>query len=236
MEKIFYPANERGHSDLGWLQSDFSFSFGPWYNPEKVHFGMLRVLNDDTVAPAKGFGMHPHDNMEIITVMLSGTLEHRDNMGNIGQIKAGEVQVMSAGTGIMHSEYNPSKTEDAKLFQTWIFPKQRDIEPRYDQRSFTENLKVNELTTVVSGDKDASTLYINQDAAISFGDIEPANNITYTIKTPGNGAYVLQVEGESEIDGIVLNKRDALGVYNTGSFSIEAKSYSRLLIIEVPMR
>jgi len=236
MKKIFYPANERGHSDLGWLQSDFSFSFGPWYNPEKVHFGTLRVLNDDTIAPAKGFGMHPHDNMEIITVMLSGTLEHRDSMGNIGQIKAGEVQVMSAGTGIMHSEYNPSKTEEAKLFQTWIFPKQRDIEPRYDQRSFTENLKVNELTTVVSGDKDASTLYINQDAAISFGDFEPGNKITYTVKTPGNGTYVLQVEGESEIDGSTLNKRDAIGVYDTGSFTIDTKSFSRLLIIEIPMR
>jgi len=236
MKKVFYPAGERGHSDLGWLQSDFSFSFGPWYNPEKVHFGMLRVLNDDTVAGGMGFGMHPHDNMEIITVMLSGTLEHRDSMGNIGQIKAGEVQVMSAGTGIMHSEYNPSKTEPAKLFQTWIFPKERDIEPRYDQRSFTDNMKVNELTTVVSGDKDASTLFINQDAAISFGDIEGGKTVKYDIKVPGNGAYVLQVEGDSTVDGQALNKRDALGVYDTSSFTIDTKSQSRLLIIEVPMR
>lgn len=236
MKKVFYPAGERGHSDLGWLQSDFSFSFGPWYNPEKVHFGMLRVLNDDTVAGGMGFGMHPHDNMEIITVMLSGTLEHRDSMGNIGQIKAGEVQVMSAGTGIMHSEYNPSKTEPAKLFQTWIFPKERDIEPRYDQRSFTDNMKVNELTTVVSGDKDASTLFINQDAAISFGDIEGGKTVKYDIKVPGNGAYVLQVEGDSTVDGQVLNKRDALGVYDASSFTIDTKSQSRLLIIEVPMR
>jgi len=235
MKKIFYPASERGHSDLGWLQSDFSFSFGPWYNPEKVHFGALRVLNDDTVAPSKGFGMHPHDNMEIITVMLSGTLEHRDSMGNIGQIKAGEVQVMSAGTGILHSEYNPSSTEDAKLFQTWIFPRERDIEPRYDQRSFTDNLKLNELTTVVSGDANADTLFINQDAAISFGDFEAGKKVSYTIKTPGNGAYVLQVEGESEVDGSILNKRDAIGVYETGSFDIETKSQARILIIEIPM-
>ena len=236
MTKIFYPANERGHSDLGWLQSDFSFSFGPWYNPEKVHFGMLRVLNDDTVAGGMGFGMHPHDNMEIITVMLSGTLEHKDSMGNVGQIKAGEVQVMSAGTGIMHSEYNPSKTEEAKLFQTWIFPKKRDIAPRYDQKSFTDAMKLNELTTVVSGDKDADTLFINQDAAISFGDFEPGKKIQYDVKVPGNGAYVLQVEGESDVDGNVLNKRDAIGVYDTSSFTIETKSQSRLLIIEVPMR
>ena len=236
MKKILYPANERGHSDLGWLQSDFSFSFGPWYNPEKVHFGTLRVLNDDTIAPAKGFGMHPHDNMEIITVMLSGTLEHRDSMGNIGQIKAGEVQVMSAGTGIMHSEYNPSKTEEDKLFQTWIFPKERDIEPRYDQRSFTENMKVNELTTVVSGDKNASTLFINQDAAISFGDFEPEQTFVYELKTPGNGAYVLQVEGQSIIGEQSLGKRDALGVFDTASFTIQTESRSRFLIIEVPMR
>jgi redox-sensitive bicupin YhaK (pirin superfamily) len=236
MKKIFYPANERGHSDLGWLQSDFSFSFGPWYNPEKVHFGALRVLNDDTVGPAMGFGMHPHDNMEIITVMLSGTLEHKDSMGNVGQIKAGEVQVMSAGTGIMHSEYNPSETEQAKLFQTWIFPRQRNIEPRYDQKSFADAIKRNELTTVVSGDKDADTLYINQDAAISFGDFDADKQVTYTIKTPGNGAYVLQVEGESNVDGDVLNKRDAIGVYNTSSFTIETKSQSRLLIIEIPMK
>lgn len=236
MTKIFYPANERGHSDLGWLQSDFSFSFGPWYNPEKVHFGMLRVLNDDTVAGGMGFGMHPHDNMEIITVMLSGTLEHKDSMGNLGQIKAGEVQVMSAGTGIMHSEYNPSKTEEAKLFQTWIFPKNRDIKPRYDQKSFTDAMKLNELTTVVSGDKDADTLFINQDAAISFGDFEAGKKVQYDIKVPGNGAYVLQVEGESDVDGSVLNKRDAIGVYDTSSFTIETKSQSRLLIIEVPMR
>jgi len=236
MTKIFYPANERGHSDLGWLQSDFSFSFGPWYNPEKVHFGMLRVLNDDTVAGGMGFGMHPHDNMEIITVMLSGTLEHKDSMGNVGQIKAGEVQVMSAGTGIMHSEYNPSKTEEAKLFQTWIFPSKRDIKPRYDQKSFTDAMKLNELTTVVSGDKDAGTLFINQDAAISFGDFEAGKTVQYDIKVPGNGAYVLQVEGGSEVDGSVLNKRDAIGVYDTSSFTIETKSQSRLLIIEVPMR
>ncbi|MFB9841163.1 pirin family protein [Mucilaginibacter ginsenosidivorans] len=236
MTKIFYPANERGHSDLGWLQSDFSFSFGPWYNPEKVHFGMLRVLNDDTVAGGMGFGMHPHDNMEIITVMLSGTLEHKDSMGNVGQIKAGEVQVMSAGTGIMHSEYNPSKTEEAKLFQTWIFPSKRDIKPRYDQKSFTDAMKLNELTTVVSGDKDADTLFINQDAAISFGDFEAGKTVQYDIKVPGNGAYVLQVEGGSEVDGSVLNKRDAIGVYDTSSFTIETKSQSRLLIIEVPMR
>ena len=236
MKKVFYPANERGHSDLGWLKSDFSFSFGPWYNPEKVHFGTLRVLNDDQVSPGMGFGMHPHDNMEIITIMLSGTLEHRDSMGNVGQIKAGEVQVMSAGTGIMHSEYNPSKAEDAKLLQIWAFPKQMNIEPRYDQKSFTDNLKKNEMTTVVSGEAGSDALFINQDATFSIGDFDAGKQISYEIKKPGNGAYIFQIEGESNLDGSILNKRDAIGVYDTSSFTIETKSQSRLLIMEVPMR
>jgi hypothetical protein len=236
MKKVLHPANERGHSDLGWLKSDFSFSFGPWYSPEKVHFGVLRVLNDDQVSPTMGFGMHPHDNMEIITVMLSGTLEHKDSMGNVGQIKDGEVQVMSAGTGIMHSEYNPSKSEDAKLLQIWLFPKKMNIEPRYDQRSFTDSLKKNELTTVVSGEPGNDVLFINQDATFSIGDFDAGKQINYEIKKPGNGVFIFQIEGESGLDGSDLNKRDAIGVYDTSSFTIETKSPSRILIMEIPMR
>lgn len=235
MKTVLHKADSRGHANHGWLNAYHSFSFAGYHDPSRVHFGALRVLNDDTVAGGMGFGMHPHDNMEIITVMLSGTLEHKDSMGNVGQIKAGEVQVMSAGTGIMHSEYNPSKSEDAKLFQTWIFPKERNITPRYDQKSFADAMKHNELTTVVSGKKDSDTLYINQDAAISFGDFDAGKQVTYEIKVPGNGAYVLQVEGEAEVDGSVLNKRDAIGVYDTSTFTIETKSSSRLLIIEIPM-
>ncbi|MBS1531632.1 MAG: pirin family protein [Bacteroidetes bacterium] len=236
MKKVFHPAGERGSSDLGWLKSNFSFSFGPWYNPEKVHFGTLRVLNDDWIAPGMGFGMHPHDNMEIITLMLSGTVEHKDSMGNAGQIKAGEVQVMSAGTGIMHSEYNPSKSEDTTLLQIWLFPKKMNIQPRYDQKSFTDALKKNELTTVVSGEMGSDALYINQDATFSIGDFDAGKQISYEIKKPGNGAFIFQIEGESGLDGSDLNKRDAIGVYDTNSFTIETKSPSRILIMEIPMR
>lgn len=236
MKKVFHPANERGHSDLGWLKSNFSFSFGPWYNPEKVHFGTLRVLNDDQVSPTMGFGMHPHDNMEIITIMLSGTLQHRDSMGNIGDIKAGEVQVMSAGTGIMHSEYNPSKDEDSKLLQIWVFPKKMNIQPRYDQKSFIDALKKNELTALVSNEQNNGTLFINQDAIFSIGDFDAGQQVKYDIKIPGNGVYIFQIEGESDVEGSVLNKRDALGVYDINSLTIETKSPSRLLIMEIPMR
>ena len=235
MKKIFYPANERGHNDIGWLKANFSFSFGPYYNPDKIHFGALRVLNDDTIAAGKGFGSHPHDNMEIISIVLSGAMEHRDSMGNIGIIKAGEVQVMSAGTGIMHSEYNPSLTEETQALQIWLFPKQMNVEPRYDQKSFTNDLKPNKLTTVVSADKDGGALYINQDATFSIGDFDAGKHISYDIKLPGNGAYVFLIDGSVDIDHTLLNKRDALGVYDTSSFTIETKANSRLLIMEVPM-
>jgi quercetin 2,3-dioxygenase len=157
-------------------------------------------------------------------------------MGNIGTIKAGEVQVMSAGTGIMHSEYNPSTTEETQSLQIWVFPKQMNIEPRYDQKSFADALKQNELTTVVSNDKTGDALYINQDAIFSMGDFDAGKQIKYDIKIPGNGAYLFQLEGEVDVDGSILNKRDAIGVYDTSSFTIETKAPSRLLIMEVPMR
>ena len=235
MKKVFHPANERGHNDIGWLKANFSFSFGPYYNPEKVHFGALRVLNDDTIAAGKGFGSHPHDNMEIISIVLSGAMEHRDSMGNVGVIKAGEVQVMSAGTGIMHSEYNPSFTEETQALQIWLFPKKMNIEPRYDKKSFVNNLKENTLTTVVSPEKDGEALYVNQDTTFSMGDFDAGKQINYEIKQPGNGAYIFVIEGSADIDSTLLNKRDALGVYNTSSFTIETKAHSRLLIMEVPM-
>ena len=172
MEQIFYPANERGTNDLGWLKANFSFSFGPHYNPDRVHFGVLRVLNDDIIAARRGFGFHPHDNMEIITIPLKGALEHKDSMGNTGVISAGEVQVMSAGTGIEHSEYNHSHTEAANTLQIWLFPKERNIKPRYDQKSFTDVMKKNQLTTLVSPVKSDDTLWINQDATFSMGAFE----------------------------------------------------------------
>ncbi|MDB5135109.1 MAG: hypothetical protein JWP37_1712 [Mucilaginibacter sp.] len=236
MKKVFHPANERGHNDIGWLKANFSFSFGPYYNPEKVHFGVLRVLNDDIIGAGKGFGSHPHDNMEIITIPLFGALEHQDSMGNIGVVKAGEVQVMSAGTGIQHSEYNHSKTEAANTLQIWLFPKEMNIEPRYDQKSFINNLEINKFTTLVSPFESEDTLWINQDAIFSIGDFDAGQQINYEIKIPGNGAYIFLIEGQITIDGTDLNKRDALGVDDIGSITIETKSHSRILIMEVPMR
>ncbi|WP_428327798.1 pirin family protein [Mucilaginibacter sp.] len=235
MNQIFYPANERGSNDIGWLKANFSFSFGPYYNPDKVHFGVLRVLNDDIIAPGMGFGRHPHDNMEIITIPLEGALEHKDSMGNIGVITAGEVQVMSAGTGVEHSEYNHSKTEPSKTLQIWLFPKEENIKPRYDQKSFKEQMKLNELTTLISPEKSEDTLWINQDATFSMGEFEAGQTINYEIKTPGNGVYAFLLDGSVKINNTTLNKRDALGVYNTNSIIIEFQSQSRLLLMDIPM-
>ena len=235
MKTIFYPANERGTNDIGWLKANFSFSFGPYYNPKKMNFGVLRVLNDDIIAAGGGFGTHPHDNMEIITIPLKGALEHKDSMGNIGVIQAGEAQVMSAGTGVMHSEYNHSHTNDANTLQIWLFPKEMNIEPRYDQKNFTNKLKLNELTTLISPEKTSDTLWINQDATFSMGDFEAGETINYTMKTPGNGAYIFVIVGSAKINGQQLNKRDAIGVYDTGSLFIETEAFTRLLIMDIPM-
>lgn len=235
MKTIYYPANQRGKNDIGWLKANFSFSFGPYYDPDKVHFGALRVLNDDIIAAGAGFGSHPHDNMEIITIPIEGALEHKDSMGNIGVIHAGEVQVMSAGTGIVHSEYNHSQTEDANTLQIWLFPKERNIKPRYDQKDFNEVLKLNQLSTLISPQKSEDTLWINQDATFSMGDFEASQKINYAIKTPGNGVYIFIIEGTAKINGEVLNKRDAIGVYNTSSLIIETEALTRLLIMDIPM-
>jgi len=236
MKKTIHPANERGQNDIGWLKANFSFSFGPYYNPDRVHFGALRVLNDDIIAGGTGFGAHPHDNMEIITIPISGALEHRDSMGNTGVITAGEVQVMSAGTGIQHSEYNHSKTEDANTLKIWLFPKEMNIDPRYDQKSFIEDLKPNQFTTLVSPVKGGEALWINQDAIFSMGDFEPGQQVKYDIQIPGNGAYIFVIEGQIAVEGTDLNKRDALGVEDVSSFTLETLKQSRILIMEVPMR
>jgi len=236
MKQIIYPANERGFNDIGWLKANFSFSFGPYYNPDKERFGALRVLNDDIIAAGRGFGAHPHDNMEITTIVLQGALEHKDSMGNVGVINAGDVQVMSAGTGVTHSEYNPSSKEATQSLQIWIFPKERNIKPRYDQKSFAEALVHNQLITLISPDKNAKdTLWLNQDTTFSMGNFDAGQHVSYEMKTPGNGAYVFVLEGNVIIEGCSLNKRDATGVYDTSSFTIETNSETRLLIIEVPM-
>jgi len=236
MKTILHRENTRGHANHGWLDAHHSFSFANWYDPSRVHFGMLRVLNDDIVAAGQGFGMHPHNDMEIITIILEGALQHKDNMGNGSVIKPGDVQVMSAGTGVLHSEFNPSDKEKTNLFQLWIFPKEEGIKPRYDQKTYQAADRKNSVQTVASGFRKNGELYIHQDAAISLASVEKGNEISYTIAKPGNGAYIMLVNGSAEIAGEQLNRRDAIGVSETNSVSIKAAEDSELLIIDVPMK
>ena len=236
MKTIIQRANERGHADHGWLNAHHSFSFASWYDPAKVHFGMLRVLNDDIVAGGQGFGTHPHNDMEIITIILKGQLEHRDNMGNGSVIKRGDVQVMSAGTGVMHSEFNPSKDEEVNLFQLWIFPKEQGIKPRYDQKNFGFDGSVKGITTVASGFKRNGELYIHQNAAISVAEIGKNESVEYPVSKEGNGSYVMVIEGSVEINGELLSKRDAIGITEIEKFQIKSNDGAEVLIIDVPMQ
>jgi redox-sensitive bicupin YhaK (pirin superfamily) len=235
MNTIIHRAGERGHANHGWLDAHHSFSFAGWYDPAKVHFGMLRVLNDDVVAAGEGFGMHPHNDMEIITIILKGALEHRDNMGNGSVIKPGDVQVMSAGTGVMHSEFNPSDKETTNLFQLWIFPKEKGIKPRYDQKTFSVTDRHNKFQQVVSGKGQDGELYIHQDAAISLGNLDKNFSVNYPVSKEGNGAYLMVINGKVEIAGNILNKRDAIGISSVKEFSILAHEDSELMIVDVPM-
>ncbi|MEY4594971.1 MAG: hypothetical protein RIQ47_1381 [Bacteroidota bacterium] len=235
MKTIFHSSAERGHANHGWLNAHHSFSFAGWQDPSKVHFGMLRVLNDDEVAAGQGFGMHPHNDMEIITILLSGALQHRDNMGNGSVIRPGDVQVMSAGTGVFHSEFNPSQTESTRLFQLWIFPKEKNIPPRYDQKTFSVTDRESKIQTVASGFQKGEELYIHQDAAISLTKIPAGNSREYTVAKEGNGAYVMVVSGEASIGNEKAKNRDAVGIWDTPSFSITADTDTELLIIDVPM-
>src|SRR5436853_1439656 len=228
MKTIIHKADERGHADHGWLNAHHSFSFANWYDPSKVHFGLLRVLNDDIVAPGMGFGMHPHNDMEIITIILEGALQHKDNMGNGSVIKPGDVQVMSAGTGVMHSEFNPSATERTNLFQLWIFPKENGIKPRYDQKTFSTDERNNKVQVVASGFKSNGELYIHQDAALSLAKVEKGKQLSYKIAKEGNGAYIMVVNGKVNIANNLLSQRDAIGVWDTATVDIKADENSEL--------
>ena len=235
MKKTIYRSEERGYANHGWLEAKHSFSFASWFNPEKMNFGVLRVLNDDRVAPGAGFPTHPHDNMEIITIPLSGVLEHKDSMGNTAQIKTGEVQVMSAGTGVTHSEYNASDSEDLKLFQIWIFPNKRDVEPRYDQQYISSDLS-NEWQQIISPDQDATNMWIHQDAWLSMGQVDLGKSLTYKRKGKETGLYLMVIEGEVNVVDENLKKRDAIGIDSADEISIQASMDSKLLLIEVPMK
>lgn len=236
MKAIYYKASERGHANHGWLDAWHSFSFAGFQNPEKVHFGALRVLNDDMIIGGRGFGMHPHDNMEIVTIPLSGDLEHADSMGNKGAIGKGEVQVMSAGTGIHHSERNKNIDRALRLLQIWVFPKVKDIEPRYDQRAFPIEDRKNKFQTLVSPlSANDGGMGMNQDAWFSLTNLEQDKELTYTPKLSTNGVYAFVIEGEAEINGQVLSRRDALGISETNEILIKANTDSEILLIDVPM-
>jgi len=235
MKKIVHLANERGFADHGWLKAAHSFSFAQYYDPAKVHFGLLRVLNDDIVAPAMGFGMHGHDNMEIVTIPLKGILAHKDSLGSEGTITAGEVQIMSAGSGIRHSEFNGSASEAVNLLQIWVFPKERNIEPRYDQKRFDTELAQNRFQILVSPSEDEGALWINQNAVFAKGFFKSGGTYSYQVKHPGNGAYVFVIEGSIDLDSQLLARRDAVGVYDVERFDFEVKEDAQVLVIEVPM-
>jgi len=235
MQTILFKAIERGKADYGWLKANYYFSFAQYHNPQKVHFGALRVLNDDVVAGGGGFPTHAHDNMEIVTIPHTGALAHKDSSGGNGIIKAGDVQIMSAGSGVEHSEFNESKTEAVNLFQLWVFPKEKNITPRYDQRNFDVNDRKNKWQTVVSPIESDNALWINQDAKFSLATLLNGEALTFTNTFTGNGVFLVVIKGSVTVNEITLNSRDALGIYDTNSFDILATEDAELLAVEVPM-
>ncbi len=235
MNTILYKASERGHANHGWLNSYHSFSFGGYHDAKKVHFGALRVLNDDTVKGGFGFSKHPHDNMEIVSIPLSGDLQHQDSTGRNEIIRQGDVQIMSAGKGIAHSEMNANKDKEVKFLQVWVFPKEQDITPRYEQKTFAPESRKNAIQTVVAPD-DSSAVWINQDAWFSLASLDKDFNATYNFKGKGNGLYVFVIEGSVTVNGQELSKRDALGISETDAVTLTATANAEVLLIEVPMQ
>ena len=235
MKNVLHKADSRGKANHGWLKSYHSFSFASYQNHERTNFGVLRVLNDDVVSEAKGFGTHPHRNMEIISIPLEGDLQHMDNMGNATAIRQGDVQVMSAGTGIQHSEYNKNKDRPVKFLQIWIIPNKIDVEPRYDQISLKDIEKKNAFYQILSPNPNDQGVWIHQNAWFHLGDFEPGNKATYTLKKKGNGIYVFVLEGEVKINDQLLSKRDGYGIWDVDQFDFKAMGTSEVLLMEVPM-
>jgi len=238
MKTIIQRATERGTANHGWLKANFSFSFAHYYNPEKLNFGALRVLNDDFIQGGMGFGIHPHNNMEIISIPLKGSLKHKDSMSNEWiPLHTGEVQVMSAGTGIQHSEMNNHLKDEVNLFQIWILPNKENVTPRYDQKKFEVLDRKNKLQTVVTSieEKDPSSLKIHQDARILRLDMDKNTSFDYYLKSKNHGVYVMLISGEIIIEDKTLSKRDSIGIYQTKNFLINATKKTELLFIDVPM-
>ena len=236
MKTVLHKSNTRGHANHGWLNANHSFSFANYYNPERTNFGVLRVLNDDQIAAGKGFGKHPHDNMEIITIPLEGDLEHQDSMGNKEVIRQGDVQVMSAGTGIYHSEYNKNADKDLKLLQIWVFPNKKGVEPRYDQITLeTEKVK-NQFYQILSPNADDDGVWIHQNVWCHLVDFNNEDIVRYSVKSPSTyGVYAFLIEGKATIEGQELDKRDGFGIWDTAEIKITTSKGTKLLLMEVPM-
>jgi redox-sensitive bicupin YhaK (pirin superfamily) len=236
MNQVIHRSDSRGHANHGWLDSQHTFSFAKYYNPERMHFGVLRVLNDDRVSQGMGFGTHPHDNMEIISIPLEGDLEHKDSMGNTAVIKNGDIQIMSAGTGITHSEYNRNKTAEVKFLQIWVFPNKKNVTPRYDQITLNAADRHNKFQQILSPDPNDAGVWIHQDAWFHMANLDQGKSLEYQIKRAQNGAYFFLLEGSITVNGEVLNRRDGLGIWNTQNpLHIEATSNAQLLVMDVPM-
>lgn len=235
MNTILHKAETRGHANHGWLDTYHTFSFAGYYNPERMHFGVLRVLNDDRIGGGTGFGTHPHDNMEIISIPLEGDLEHRDSMGNTTLIREGDVQVISAGTGILHSEYNANPDKDARFLQIWVFPDTRNVTPRYDQISLKESVQENQFSQILSPNKYDQGVWIHQQAWFSMGIFTADTTVEYALHATGNGVYIFILEGSAGVEGQPLERRDGIGIWDTEKITIHASKGSKILLMEVPM-
>ena len=232
---IIHKSETRGDANHGWLHSKHSFSFANYYNPERMHFGVLRVLNDDIVAAGMGFGTHPHDNMEIISIPLEGDLEHKDSMGNVTVIKNGDIQVMSAGTGIQHSEYNKSKDQQVKFLQIWVYPNKKNVIPRYDQITLKLEDRHNKLQQILSPNKDDAVVWIHQNAWFHLGKFDKGIKTDYTIKSKGNGIYIFNLNGVLKVNDVTLNSRDGFGIWEIEKITLLADTEAEFLIMEIPM-
>ncbi|MEI6681201.1 MAG: pirin family protein [Bacteroidota bacterium] len=234
---VLHKAETRGDANHGWLHSRHTFSFADYYNPRRMNFGALRVLNDDTVEPGRGFGTHPHDNMEIISIPLEGDLEHKDSMGNVSVIRNGDIQVMSAGTGIHHSEYNKSQENRVKFLQIWVFTNKANVTPRYDQITLNPADRRNKFQQVISPDEKDEGIWIYQDAWFHLGTFDMGRGADYTLKKPENGVYAFIIKGNVTIDGTSLNERDGFGIWDTGKISVLSNSQdAEILLMELPMK
>ncbi len=237
MKKVVHPSSTRGNANYGWLQAKYSFSFSNYYDPNRLQFGLLRVLNDDIVAPAMGFGRHPHQNMEIVTIPQYGAVKHKDSMGNEGVVAAGDIQVMSAGSGVEHSELNASAKEPLKLFQIWVFPEEQNVTPRYDQKKIASLLTPNKISPVVKPKNEAqeNELWIHQQAYFNLGEFTEDSSTNYILKQQGHGIYLMVIEGQVTVEEHTLKDRDAIGIWDTEEVNISVTKGTRLLLIEVPM-